>query len=104
MCANLPLDDLPFKQNWPLLLLLLLSFLIHIFVNVKIKILTVKQKRSSNVPTYSDHLKFGDILSMENRSISDYMTSFLTVAAISFFLISINSENQAVFTKVSFFS
>jgi hypothetical protein len=107
LCANLPLDDLPFKTNWPLTILLILSFAIHIFVNGKIKLLNLKQKQSFDVRTFADHLKFGDISSMDMRSMSDYLTGFVTVAIISLFLIStahINSENPLELTKVIFFA
>ena len=107
LCSNKidlsQLDKLPFKLNWPLLSLLTISFAIHIFVNVKVKIMKVKQQRSIDALTFSDKLKFGDILSMDNRSISDFFTSFMTVGVpCSFFLtlVLINRVNPIEFNKV----
>jgi len=108
LCSNkidlLQLDKLPYKLNWPLLSLLAISFAIHIFVNVKVKILKVKQQRSTEALTFSDKLKFGDISSIDNRSISNFLTSFLTVAAPGSFFVSllvINRSNPIEFNKVT---
>jgi hypothetical protein len=98
------LADSEFKPNWSLLLLQAVSFAIHIFVNVKIKILKVQQKRSANVLTFSDQMKLGDIISMDNRSISDYLTSFLSVTAASSFVITTtvtSRKNPIEFNKVT---
>jgi hypothetical protein len=108
LCVNkidfLQLADSEFKPNWSLLLLQAVSFAIHIFVNAKIKILKVQQKRTANVLTFSDQMKFGDIMSMDNRSISDYLTSFLSVSAASSFVITTTGtsrKNPIEFNKVT---
>jgi hypothetical protein len=107
-CTNLqPEKNSEFKTNWSVLILQAMSFAIHILVNVKIRIFKVKQKQFVGALTFSDHMKFGDILSMESRSISDYMTSILAVvASSSFFIISsiINHHtNPYEFNQVRFY-
>ena len=111
LCLNkidfLQLADSEFKPNWSLLLLQAVSFVIHIFVNAKIKILKVQQKRSANVLTFSDQMKFGDNMSIDNRSISDYLTSFLSVTAASSFVITTtvtSRKNPIEFNKVIFWN
>ncbi len=105
VCTNLQFNDLPFKPNFIFWFQLFASVLIHIFVMVKIKLLKEKQKKSYNVRTFSDHLKLGDISSMDNRSISDYLTSFVTVTAANLLFFTsfiINKTNPVEFTKVTF--
>jgi hypothetical protein len=99
------LNNLPVRVNWPIVLVLIFSFSIHIFVNIKIKLFKVKQKHSSNVLTFPEHLKFGDLTSMDNRTISDFLTNLLTAAAVStIFMTSliINRTNPVELTKVTF--
>jgi hypothetical protein len=106
LCSNnTNFSQLAFKQNWSQQLLLIFSFAIHIFVNVKIKMLRYKQQNSFDVLKCSDHLKLKDIVSMESRTISDYLSSFLTMAISSsliypwFFINRMNpiAYNQATF-------
>jgi hypothetical protein len=106
LCSSLQLDDLESKANWSLMLLLIFSLVIHIFVNVKIKILKLKKQKSHDVITFSDHLKSVDITLIDKQSISDFLTSFLSIAASSFLIIVsfiINWINPLEFTKVTFF-
>ena len=98
-------DNSSIKLNWSLMLVQILSFAVHVFVNVKIKILTAKQRRSLDVLTVADQQKFGDISLMDSRSISDFLTTFLTVASSSSFIIAVfivNRTNPLEFNKVTF--
>jgi len=108
LCLNLshsPSSDI-FKMNWSFLLLQAISFAIHIFVNVKVKMLKAKQKQSTEILLSQSHqLKLGDLLTMESRSISDYLTSFLCLTASSSVVITtsiINWINPIQFNKVKF--
>jgi hypothetical protein len=107
LCSNKfelsQLDKSAFKPNWPLLSLLAFSVAIHIFVNVKIKILKAKQKHSFDVLTFSDQMKLGDIVSIDKQTMSDFLTNFLNVIAASPFFITaflINQRNPIEFNKV----
>ncbi len=99
LCTNLQPDkDSQFKQNWPTLILQVVSLSIHIFVNVKIKILNKKQIKSVQQLTFSEQ--------MESQSISDFLTSLLVVVASSSFLITssiINNAHPYEFNKVRFY-
>ncbi len=78
-------------------------FLYPIFVQVRIRMLKAKQQHSMEVMTLADHLKYGDISEMDNRSISDWLANVLTVAATSTFFVTslgINRTNPSAFTKV----
>ncbi len=107
LCTNLqPDQDSQFKQNWPTLILQVVSFSIHIFVNVKIKILNKKQIKSLQHWTFSEQMKLGDILSMESQSISNFLTSLLVVVASSSFIITssiINNTHPYELNKVRFY-
>jgi hypothetical protein len=85
---------------------MIVSFAIHIFVKIKIKILSAKQQRSLDVLTKADQTKFVDISSMEKRSMLDFFTSVLGVAATSSYIITIvvvNRTNFIELSKVTFF-
>jgi hypothetical protein len=85
---------------------MIVSFAIHIFVKIKIKILNAKQQRSFDVLTKADKTKFVDISSMEKRSMLDFFTSVLGVAATSSYIITIvvvNRSNFIELSKVTFF-
>ncbi len=105
LCLNLSHSTLSdnFKMNWSFLLLQAISFAIHIFVNVKVKMLKAKQTHSTKILTQSHQLKLGDLLTMESRSISDYLTSFLCLTASSSVVITtsiINWINPIKLNKV----
>jgi len=99
-------DESSQKRNWSHLILMIVSFAIHIFVKIKIKILSAKQQRSLDVLTKADKTKFVDISSMEKRSMLDFFTSVLGVAATSSYIITIvvvNRTNFIELSKVTFF-
>ena len=105
LCTNIQLDDLEFKPNWSLLILLMISFAIHIFVNVNIKILKAKKQNSYDVINFHDYIKCVDITAIEKQSISDFLTGFLSITASStliFASLIINWINPIEFTKVTF--
>jgi hypothetical protein len=100
------LDKSAFKANWLTTIFQIASFAIHIFVNVKIKILKTKQQNSLDALSPSNQLKYGDIWWMDNRSMSDFLTIFLAVAASSLYLIIsfvVNHNNPLEFNQVTIF-
>ena len=106
LCSNnTDFSQLAFKQNWSQQLFLIVSIVIHVFVNVKIKMLKLKQQHSFDVLNGSDHLKLVDIVSMESRTISDYLSNFLTIAISSSLIfpwVFINKMNPIEFNQVTF--
>jgi len=83
----------------------MISFAIHIFVNVNIKILKAKKQNSYDVINFHDYIKCVDITAIEKQSISDFLTGFLSITASStliFASLIINWINPIEFTKVTF--
>ncbi len=106
LCTNIQLDNLESKPNWSLVLVLVFSIAVHIFVNISIKILKVKKQNSYDVINFYDYIKCVDITAIEKQSISDFLTSFLSITASSFLItvsFVINWINPLEFTKVIFF-
>ena len=110
LCSNKldfsQLDNSSFKANWLTTIFQIASFAIHIFVNIKIKILKTKQQNSLDALSPSNQLKYGDIWWMDNRSMSDFLTIFLAVAASSLYLIIsfvVNHNNPLEFNQVTIF-
>ncbi len=104
VCSVLRVVEPELKQNWTLVVTMAITLTIHIFVNAKIKMLKIKQQHSHDVPTFSDFLKCEDISMMEQQTISDFLTSFLTVIAISIFFVTsflIKWTNPLEFAKVT---
>ena len=104
MCSGLKVIEPELKQNWTFYFVLAISLTVHIFVNAKIKMMKIKQQHSHDVPTFSDFLKCEDISMMEQQTISDFLTSFLTVIAISIFFVTsflIKWTNPLEFAKVT---
>jgi hypothetical protein len=87
------IDEPDFKLNWQLTFLQLFSLFLHVFANVRIKLYKVKQERSVFVISNLDHNKNGDISSIDNRAISDFVTNVLAVLATSSFGITTSLVN-----------
>ena len=87
-------DASPSKPNWQLTFLMMISFFLHIFANIKIRLYKRKQARSVSIISNSDHAKNSDISSMDNRALSDFVTSMLGVGAAFFFVIATSFINR----------
>jgi hypothetical protein len=82
-----------YKPNWQLIALLIFSFFLHVFANIKIRLFKRKQARSVYIISDKDFAKNGDISSMDNRAISDFVTNILGVVAIFMFVLSTSIIN-----------
>jgi hypothetical protein len=81
-------DASSYKPNWQLTFLMIISFFLHIFANIKIRLYKRKQARSVSIISNSDFAKNGDISSMDNRALSDFVTNILGVWASFIMLLS----------------
>lgn len=73
------LHDSAIKRNKMLIVMVLLSFMLHLVLYLKIMFHKQKQQDSIYVISYVDHIKHIGISSIDNQSLSDFGTSTLSV-------------------------
>ncbi len=81
-------DASSYKPNWQLTFLMIISFFLHIFANIKIRLYKRKQATSVSIISNSDFAKNCDISSMDKRALSDFVTNILGVWASFIMLLS----------------
>ena len=99
------LEHVPFKKNWASIIVLLLSIILYTVANLRIKYFKVKQRQTVEPLQHLGENQFVNIDFVENRSLSDYVTSACSILGISAFLgtlIGINGPNPTTFILVSY--
>ena len=107
LCSRLlklsQLKDPFYKPNWQLSALLISSFLLHTCANVKIKLYKRKVTRSVFVISNAEHLKNSAISFVDNRAISNFVTSICGVVASAGFILSTSTVNIISPEKFNFY-
>jgi len=107
LCSNQfdeEVERLPLKQNWISMIILALCVLSYISVSLKVRHFKKKQTQTVAPLNNAEHNQIGNIAFVEQKSLSDYVTTMSAILGSSIFLVTlfvVNKINPLTLSLVS---